>query len=194
MPSIVSTLAASAASGRWRDERANDDRFYVDSTHGLAFVVDASGPQYGGYHAPFAIDPGITTLVETFITSDAPTPERLTVSVRAAHAAMRAMNERYETVRAKRVGLEAARQAANAVRPSAWAGCDSYAHFMGSLIACAVGRSVVVAQIGACRAYRLDRSSWCATTRYHRYLKDPAQAARRSKLHAETIRPSWSRS
>lgn len=161
MPLIFAPLTASAASGKWRDERINDDRFYADPACGLAFVVDASGPTYGGYHAPFAIDPGITALVEAFGASDELTRERLVTSVHTAHATMRAMNERYEAVRAGRVGLEAARRAADAVRPSTWEGYDSYAHFVGSLTVCAVGRdTVIVAQIGQCRAYRL--SDGCA--------------------------------
>ena len=89
MPSIVSAIGATTASGLWRDERINDDRFHVDPARGLAFVVDASGPTYGGYYAPFAIDPGLAALVQTFGTAGASTRERLVESVHAAHAAMR---------------------------------------------------------------------------------------------------------
>jgi serine/threonine protein phosphatase PrpC len=66
------------------------------------------------------------------------------------------MNERYEVRRGGRVGLEAARKAADAVRPPAWQSYDSLAHFLGSVTACAVGPdSVVIAQVGECRAYGL---------------------------------------
>jgi len=160
VPSIVSALAATAASGIWRDERINDDRFHFDCTRGLAFVADALGPTYGGYYAPFAIDPGISALLETFHGSDAfqSTRERLVTAVQAAHALMRAMDERYREVRGNRTGGEASRRAADALRPPAWQDFDSYAHFMGSLTACAVGPdAVVLAQIGDCRAYRLDQ-------------------------------------
>jgi len=160
VPSIVSALAATAASGIWRDERVNDDRFHVDCARGIAFVVDALGPTYGGYYAPFAIDPGIAAFLETFHGSGAleSTRERLIAAVHAAHNVMRAMDERYRVVRGSRPGGEASRKAADALRPPAWKSFDSYAHFMGSLTACAVGQdAVVVAQIGNCRAYRLDQ-------------------------------------
>lgn len=157
MPSIVAAITASAASGQWHDEGINDDRVYINPEHGLAFVVDALGPMYGGYHAPFAIDPGINALVQTFVASHGPLRERLVSSVHAAQAVMRGMKNQYETVRAGRVGLDAARQAAVAVRPSAWEAHDGHAHFTASITACAVARdSVVVAQIGECHAYRLS--------------------------------------
>ncbi|MFZ5895871.1 MAG: hypothetical protein ACOY0T_32750 [Myxococcota bacterium] len=156
MPSIVWSIAASASSGLWMDERINDDRFLVDAAAGLALVVDASGPTYGGYHAPFAIDPGVASFIETFTAGHGPTRERLVSAVRAAHAVMRAMYEDYEAQRAGRVGLEAARKATDAVRPQAWKDYEALAHFMGSLTACAVGPdAVVVAQVGECRAYSL---------------------------------------
>jgi hypothetical protein len=156
MPSIVSGTGATASSGLLRDARVNDDRFHLDVATGLAFVVDASGPVYGGYHAPFAIDPGIDALVGSFSASRGATRDRLVAAVHAAHDAMRAMHDRYETQRAGRLGLEAARAAADAVRPAAWATFDSLSHFMGSLTACAVGPDgAFVAQIGECRAYGL---------------------------------------
>ncbi len=157
MPAIVSAIAATASARLWSDSRINDDRFFVDRTLGLAFVVDASGPTYGGYHAPFAIDPGIATFVASFGDRAGSTRERLVRAVKAAQASMSAMNDGYEAQRSGRVGLAASRAAADAVRPASWASYDSFAHFTGSLTACAVGpEAVVIAQIGGCRAYALD--------------------------------------
>jgi hypothetical protein len=155
VPSILSATGASVASGLWRDERINDDRLRFDLERGLAFVADASGPMYGGYHAPFAIDPGLAELARAFAEARGSTRQRLLAAVHAAHAVMRALGDRYEAVRAGRVGLEPALEAAAAVRPDAWRSYDSHAHFMGSVTACAVGPdAAVLAQVGECRGYR----------------------------------------
>lgn len=129
MPAIRVGLGASVRSGVLLDDRINDDRFALDLAHGLAFVADASGPTYGAYYAPFAIDPGLAALTSTFLASGGSTHERLVAAVQEAHAVMTAMNRSYESQLAGRTGLVAARRAADAVRPQAWAGYDSQAHF-----------------------------------------------------------------
>src|SRR5205807_6267130 len=112
------------------------------------------GPMYGGYHAPFAIDRGMHALDVAFRAARGSTRERIVVAVEIAHRTMREMHDAYEAVRGKRFGLEASRAAADAVRPREWSDYDSYAHFMGSLTACAVGEdAVVIVQIGECHAY-----------------------------------------
>jgi serine/threonine protein phosphatase PrpC len=154
VPAIVQAMSATARSDSWTDARINDDRLHVDADAGLAFVADASGPVYGGYWAPFAIDPGLAALIQTFGASTGTTRERLVGAVHAADAVMRKMAEQYEARRAERTGLEVARAVADAVRPAAWADWDSFAHFGGSVTACAAGEdAVVVAQVGECRAY-----------------------------------------
>jgi len=157
MSTIASHIQASTASGLWSDERINDDRVHVDAVLGLAVVADASGPTYGGYYAPFAIDLALEALVDTFRRSSGSTRARLETAMRVAHDAMRGLNACYERRLAGRVGLEAAREAADSVRPPRWRGYDSLAHFMGSVTACGVGADgVVIAQVGGCRAYGIQ--------------------------------------
>lgn len=188
MPSITAAIAASAAAGLWRP--INDDRVHVHPANGLALVVDASGPTYGGYYAPFAIDPALAELRETFAASVDSTRERLETSIRAAHGVMRTMLLRHETCRAGRGGLDAALHAANAIRPPAWQGVESLAHFAASLTACAVGvDSVVVAQVGDCRAYRLDTGTPELLVRDHTLASalEASGASREDVEHAREV-------
>lgn len=113
-------IGARASSGFWADERINDDRLYADATTGIAYVADASGPMYGGYHAPFAIDPGLVALVGAFRATSGSTRGRIQAAVNAAQTVMVAMHDEYEARRAGRVGLEAARAAADAVTNGVW--------------------------------------------------------------------------
>lgn len=172
MPSIVSALSASQRSAEWGDERCNDDRAVVAAGEGLALVAEAQGPRYGGYWAPFGIDEGLSRLVETFARQPGSASERLISGLLAAHDAMCSLDAAYERARGGRSGLDAARAAADAVRPAAWAGVPSFAHFVGSVTACAVDAAGVwVAQVGACRAYALREG------RPHLLLRDDTLAS-----------------
>lgn len=151
---LRSALATSAASGRWRDHRINDDRLVVDAARGLFLVCDASGPIYGGYYAPYAIDPAIEAALRRFSESSGGLAARVRASVEAAHTTMSELGARYEAARGGRFGLEAARATADLVRPETFRGYESFAHFSGSMTVCAVdSEHLVVAQVGACRAY-----------------------------------------
>ncbi len=159
----LSVWAASAPSGIRRDnEVVNDDRSIVDDAHGLWLVGDASGPEYGGYHAPFGAGPGIATLVATFASAEGATIDRLGAAFRSAHTVMKGLGEQHEHARKGQPGLPAALAAADAVRPAVWDSWRgrSFAHFTASVTACAFGDdALVIAQIGTCRAYGSDGSS-----------------------------------
>lgn len=159
---IVSSLAASASSNFWRDERINDDRFHVDLGAGLALIADGSGSKYGGYWAPFGIDPGLAALVDAFPRVG------LAAAMEAAHGVLLEGSRRYEARRAGRTGLEVARSVADALRPPAWSTYDSFGHYHGSVTACAVSPAgVVIAQVGECHAYGLRDGAISLLARDH---------------------------
>src|SRR4051812_20517417 len=118
----LSFLSATERGG-WAD--GNDDRFCADPARGLFYVCDASGPTYGGYYAPFGVDPGLATFESVFRCEEGDAPLRLHKAVMAAHEHMRALSnvhdQAFETIRRTEPdGLRAALKAADAVRPSAW--------------------------------------------------------------------------
>lgn len=43
-----------------------DDRVGVEMDRGLIYLADASGPTYGGYHAPIAVDAGLESFLAAF--------------------------------------------------------------------------------------------------------------------------------
>lgn len=136
------------------DPRCNDDRTFADAHAGLACVVDASGPTYGGYYAPFAVDAAIDALVAAWSRGSGSTADRLVGAVGAAHEELVRGHAAFERARGGRTGLDATRAAADAVRPAAWRGLASNAHFTASMTACATGDDgVVVVQVGDTRAY-----------------------------------------
>jgi serine/threonine protein phosphatase PrpC len=155
------SLAACAATARggWADD--NDDRWFADPERGLFYVADGSGPTYGGYHAPFALDSGLAAFLQVFDAADGAAAARLRQALEAAHRQMRRSAAAYDAAVAeisKTEGppLHASLRAADFVRPPRWEHVrgQSFAHFTGSLTACHVGpEGVAVVQVGSNRAY-----------------------------------------
>mgnify|MGYP000915962719 CR=1 FL=1 len=160
------------AKGSWAPE--GDDRWFVDRATGLLYVANGSGPTYGGYHAPFGLDPGLDALREAFsrpLDAGAACPsgaDRLRGAVLAAHAVMQKLDAAYQEIladelaRAPQDFLGAARRAADRVRPLRWREVSSFCHFAGSVTACSLedgvpgeGGVLAVAQVGDGRAYHL---------------------------------------
>jgi serine/threonine protein phosphatase PrpC len=145
------------AGGAWAPEP--DDRAFADPAGGLAYVADASGPTYGGYHAPFGIDPGLEALVAAHcagagVEGALRAADRTMWDLHLAHDKAFKAALTYNSDR-----LAAGIHAANAVRPARWQHIKSFAHFGGSLTLCALSdpNTVTIGQIGACRAYRIRR-------------------------------------
>ena len=152
-------MASVTAAGSWSTANGtNDDRVMVDQTLGLFVVADASGPTYGGYHAPFGVDPGLAALRETFTCDDGPPAERLQRAMLAAHGAMYARELRFQAELKRHgtgKGLEAAFAATQAVREPGHPWQNTFAHFAAWVTALHLDEGVHLAQVGACRAYRL---------------------------------------
>jgi serine/threonine protein phosphatase PrpC len=164
---MVAMGASSHSPDSWAP--VSDHRWRADTDVGLFYVADASGPTYGGYHAPFGIDPGLETLAAAFERGRDHSDRDLGPAVQAAHQEMRRLSLEYdEAFQARlRMGeldrLKAALAAADEVRPRLWrqfAG-RSLAHYGASLTACSVtnGDSIAIAQVGSCRAYRARRGN-----------------------------------
>ncbi len=164
------SIIAHTVKGNWAPE--GDDRWFVDRALGLLYVANGTGPAYGGYHAPFGLDPGLDALREAFsAAAGAAVPsaeDRLRGAVVAAQAVMRRLEAAYQEVLATELArspgdpLGAAGRAAELVRPSRWLGTDSFCHFAGSVTACSLecgvpggGGVLAVAQVGDGRAYLL---------------------------------------
>lgn len=164
------SIIAHTVKGSWAPE--GDDRWFVDRALGLLYVANGTGPAYGGYHAPFGLDPGLDALREAFSGSaGAVNPsreERLREAVVAAHAVMRRLEAAYQEVLAAELArspgdpLGAAGRAAELVRPPRLRGVYSFCHFAGSVTACSLedgvpgeGCVLAVAQVGDGRAYLL---------------------------------------
>ncbi len=147
---------------QWHEH--DDHRVIVDDD--LVLIADGDGPSYGGYHAPFPLDDALDTLRATRGSRSG-----IEAAMRAAHAFMLARHEEYERVRAEELaklkasffarwrgiapGLEAARRAADRVRPSRYEPLrgTSLAHFWVSVTAVCL-RELVVVQAGNTRIYR----------------------------------------
>jgi protein phosphatase len=121
--------------------RQNDDRLLVYKDNGLLVVADASGPTYGGYHAPRGVDVGLAAIVGGLEPSrhghecDA---ECERSAFLAAARAMHALDV---------YGIGVSR------RPP-------LAHFWASVTSLRfAGARAVAAQIGTCRAYRWRRGA-----------------------------------
>ncbi|TKD11922.1 SpoIIE family protein phosphatase [Polyangium fumosum] len=143
----------------------NDDRWRIDERRGLFLVADASGPTYGGYHAPFGVDPGLAAIAEALDggDSDEDGEARLRAALWAAHSMMRAIHDRQEelakAVQQTRGGdrLDASLDASDALRDrcrwphrvfshhAAW--CTALSRWRGDRVS--------VAQVGGCRAHRI---------------------------------------
>lgn len=158
--SRLSFLLATKGGG-WAD--GNDDRWGADPARGLFYVGDASGPTYGGYYAPFGIDPALATFESVFRCEDGDAAQRLKKALLAAHEHLRALSMTYESElarirRSELDGLRASQQAADVVRPAAWERLrgKTFAHFSASLSACCIdANQLCVIQVGSGRVYRL---------------------------------------
>ncbi|MDC3955411.1 PP2C family protein-serine/threonine phosphatase [Polyangium jinanense] len=139
----------------------NDDRWRIDERRGLFLVADASGPTYGGYYAPFGVDPGLAALAEALDGDGG--EDRLRAALWAANSTMRAMEDRQEEVRKavlQRNGedrLHASLEAADAVRDRQRWPHRVFSHHATSCTALhAWGENrMSVAQVGVCRVYRI---------------------------------------
>ncbi|MDC0740470.1 PP2C family protein-serine/threonine phosphatase [Polyangium mundeleinium] len=142
----------------------NDDRWRIDERRGLFLVADASGPTYGGYYAPFGVDPGLAALAEAL---DGETGEdgeaRLRAALWAAHSKMRSMEDRQaelsKAMQQTRGGarLDASLDASDALRDRRRWPHRVFSHHAASCTALYTWRGdrVSVAQVGVCRAYLL---------------------------------------
>jgi hypothetical protein len=74
----------------------NDHRWSADLDRGLFYVADAFGPTYGGYYAPFGVDPGLATLTAAFDGGDGPGSRRLVGALEAAHREMRRLRREHD--------------------------------------------------------------------------------------------------
>lgn len=147
----------------------NDDRWRIDERRGLFLVADASGPTYGGYYAPFGVDPGLTALAEALDESNGEDgAARLRAALWAANSTMRAMHDRQEKVykallqrRGDDDRLHASLDAADALRDRRRWPHRVFSHHATSCTALYAWRGdrMSIAQVGVCRAYRIrDRT------------------------------------
>lgn len=136
--------------GGWGE--SSDLRWLADPARGLAYLADASGPRYGGYYAPFAIEPGLEALLAAFDRT-----RDVHAALLAADEQMRQLCEAHEAARTER-GLPAALLAADHVRPKQRERLrgTSYAHFTASCVACCIdGDAITFANVVSCHAYHL---------------------------------------
>jgi serine/threonine protein phosphatase PrpC len=139
----------------------NDDRWLADVELGLFYVADGSGPTYGGYHAPFGLDPGLEALREAFARPGASGSGRLIAALGAADRVMRGLAGGYQTRFEQEAAaspddrLAASLRAADACRPERWRGQRTHCHFGGSVTACCCDGdgALGVVQLGGGRAY-----------------------------------------
>ncbi len=139
-----------------------DDRFSSDDKGAVFLVADGSGPTYGGYHVPIAMDAAISAVKRvTAGAAEAGVEARLRAGMGAAEALLnedrRAYEQRLAAALARggdeqRAVLEASIEHA---RERFGRPLDSLLHHTMSMTAVHVHqRSLAVAQIGSCRAYR----------------------------------------
>jgi serine/threonine protein phosphatase PrpC len=128
-PSFRFELSTAGASARGGWAPGNDDRWLADLERGLLLVADASGPTYGGYHAPLGIEPGLAALLRGFDRATGDGERRLLEAFGAAHEEMR------------RIGQVPPRP---------------FTHCYASVTACCLWGEdqLSIVQVGGCRAYR----------------------------------------
>jgi hypothetical protein len=191
----AATTAGSAAD--WWGE--NDDRWRIDPRRGFAYVADASGPTYAGYHAPFAVDAALGSFARVFDDTRGPPAERLRTAIIAAHAHARELSDTHRIALAR-----ASRDNANddevALRVSALL-CPpvferirgaTRAHFTFSLTAIAIeGETLALVQVGSSRCYRLRDGELTLLASDHTLATaladqgdDPTEA---SRLHGNVV-------
>ncbi len=148
-------MTAASVAGGWA-EGGNDDRVRLEPAVGLAIVADASGPRYGGYHAPFGIDLALDAFVRAFLAGG------LRPGLEAADHHLRGLASTFDlelerVKQSERNPLSASAKTADLVRPPHWQHLRgrSLAHFAASVTACAfAGNTLTLVQAGACRAWR----------------------------------------
>lgn len=152
---------ATSIEGGWGE---NAHRTITDTGRRFFCLADGSGPTYGGYHAPIAIDHGLATLVAALDTATPDVHDPLEAALKAAHQQMRALGSASDDV-FKRISrkvkrpLDAALLAADEVRPADLEErCGRVlVHFAAQVTACLFRApdALLVGQVGNSRAYRL---------------------------------------
>lgn len=141
----------------------NDDRVLVDEAIGLFAVADGSGPFYGGYHEPIALDAALVLFRQRYASARADAAvgaERALAEALAAASAYLAGLDRRWTEVLKRLGpgLESSLAAGQEVAASIGLCAEGHVCFLYSLTAVAVapdGRHIAVGQVGSGRAHRV---------------------------------------
>jgi serine/threonine protein phosphatase PrpC len=154
--------AAATIDGNWSER--NDMRVSEDPDQALYYVADASGPTYGGYFAPFGIEPGLAAFASALREAPGRATEDMRDALLAAHRTMKGLSDHHQAEIEKLLETtndrqEAELRAADAVRPPLWSDLHgrSFAHFGGQITACwfPAPDKLVVGQVGTTRVYRL---------------------------------------
>lgn len=141
-----------------------DDRFLLDTKGGVFLVANGSGPTYGGYHLPIAMEEAASEIVRATANSAEPdAASRLRVGMRAAAELLdqhrRAYEKTLETVLARKGSdrLEVVREASiQHARDRFGRHIRSFVHYGLSVTAIHVHRGeLAIAQVGSCHAYRV---------------------------------------
>jgi serine/threonine protein phosphatase PrpC len=191
----IGLAAASATRSGAECFGVNDDRAIVDSECSLYLVADGAGPTYGGYYAPIGMDLAIETIRDAVggallgVDGEA----RLRTAFAAAHARCGALEDEHRAafeVELRRRGddrLGASLAACRKVAARCGRPVDSFAHFAASITTLHVwgDEQLTVAQIGACRAYRLRRGMFDQLLPDHTLAS--AIAASGEKIDPETL-------
>ncbi len=155
-PPRLALVGTASACGHRGGE--NDDRVVWDEAKLLGCLADASGPGYGGYHAPFGVEPALERLRAAFESAPGDAGSRLHEAMSEADHVCRVLERRLRDALGRGRGVRAAQLAADAVRPARWEALRgrSLGHCFTSLTAlsCELGR-VFIEQCGSSRAYLL---------------------------------------
>jgi serine/threonine protein phosphatase PrpC len=149
-----------------------DDRARVVDGGRLCLVADGSGPTYGGYHEPIALDPGMDTIAAALAperhSEHLCTEECVRDAFAAANRQMCAAQDAYQRAFVEELGDD---QGADRLRASLRAGqrvarehfgnaIERLAHAAGSVTAIYfAGGRAIVGQVGLCRAYLWRRGA-----------------------------------
>jgi hypothetical protein len=169
-PSITKLSAAAVV--RPAQSWECDDRARVVDNGRLCMVADGSGPGYGGYHEPIALDPGLDAIVAALAPDrhQAHTCEEacLRDAFVYANAKMFAAHEAYRRALEEEGAsapdgdhlLTSLRACQRVARDHFGRSIERLAHLTGSVTALYIeaGRAFV-GQVGLCRAYRWRRGA-----------------------------------
>jgi hypothetical protein len=160
--SAVSTRKGARQAGR----SVSDDRARAAHAGRVLMVADGSGPTYGGYHAPIAMDPGLDALQAALVRREACDTACVRAAFDAANAAMYAFEVDWKPIfeeelgrqpddrgKGLRAGLLAWQRVARARLGTEIA---TFAHPVASVTALVIdeGGGATVGQCGTARAYR----------------------------------------